>query len=128
MTRKVFVLLLCGVGLLGLLAFTAGQLTAQRFPREEPPGGGAGQVGRFVLVRAVGDVVILLDTATGDLYQADLKRDVKKYSERPRVRVPAEPPAVDKATDKRADKDKAPVDKKAVDKVPDKGVEIPKKD
>ena len=121
MTRKAFVLLLCGVGLLGLLAFTAGQLTAQRFPREEPPGVRAGHVGRFVLVRAVGDVVILLDTATGDLYQADLKRDVKKYSERPRVRVPGELPAVDKrAVDKVriVDKDKATVDK-VVDKAPD---------
>jgi hypothetical protein len=42
------------------------------------------QTGRFVVARVHGDDVILLDTATGDLYKAT-PADYKKYSDRPRV-------------------------------------------
>jgi hypothetical protein len=52
------------------------------------PGGRAvapfAQVARYALVKAEGGNVILLDTATGDLYKAS-DADLKKHSERPRA-------------------------------------------
>jgi hypothetical protein len=80
-------------GLFGLvlLIFGVAHLSAQRErrpaePPRPPPGGfmPPGQVGRFVVAQVKGDVIILLDTATGDLYKATAD-DAKKYSERPKA-------------------------------------------
>ena len=66
-----------GALLLGLLIFGASQLSAQR-PLQ--PGG---EVGRFVVVRSSADVIVIMDTTTGDLYNA-VPSDVKPYAARAR--------------------------------------------
>jgi hypothetical protein len=72
-----------GVVAAALLLTVASRLRAQR-----PPGPGTGLVlpnlpGRFVVARTVGENIILLDTATGDLYRAT-PDDIKKFSDKPR--------------------------------------------
>ncbi len=44
---------------------------------------GRGEVGRYQVVRSTEDVVIIIDTTTGDLYKAEAK-DIKPFSARPK--------------------------------------------
>jgi hypothetical protein len=70
-----------GMIFLGVAVFGLATLSAQRFP---VPGGthGGGEVGRYQVVVSSADAIILLDTATGDLYKA-VPHDVKPYHTRP---------------------------------------------
>src|SRR5262245_23852086 len=72
--KNVFVL--GGAIVVGFLVLGLTQALAQRYP----PGPG-GPVGRFQVVRANADVIVLLDTTTGDLYSA-LPRDIQPYNAR----------------------------------------------
>jgi hypothetical protein len=70
--------------LAGLTVFGISSLVAQRPPPLPGMGGfNAPEIGRYQVVRATDDEVIVLDTATGDLYRAKTK-DIKPYSERPK--------------------------------------------
>src|SRR5438093_11567064 len=71
--------ILGGAIVLGFLVLGLTQALAQRYP-PDPPGPG-GPVGRFQVVRANADVIVLLDTKTGDLYSA-LPRDIRPYNAR----------------------------------------------
>jgi len=83
---------LAAVAALALLVAGISQVPAQR---PNIGGGGAGIMigppgpmpGRFVVARVAGESIILLDTATGELYRADSK-DVKAFSEKPKVEAP----------------------------------------
>jgi len=68
--------ILGGAILLGFLVLGLTQALAQRYP----PGPG-GPVGRFQVARANADVIVLLDTTTGDLYSAQA-RDIQPYHAR----------------------------------------------
>jgi hypothetical protein len=88
-----------GVVILGLARL---RVRAQREPAEPPRPPGLVAAGRFAVARLSGDNIILLDTATGDLYLAT-PDDFKKYAERPTARAKARfgkekarPPARDK--------------------------------
>ncbi len=70
------VFILGGAILVGFLVLGLTQALAQRYS----PGPG-GPVGRFQVVRANADVIVLLDTTTGDLYSA-LPRDIQPYHAR----------------------------------------------
>lgn len=63
----------------GFLVLGLTQVFAQRFPADERP---AGAVGRYRVVRATADAVLLLDTVTGDLYTA-VPGDARPYNSRP---------------------------------------------
>src|SRR5262245_47979076 len=86
MDRKA-VWILAGAIVRGFSIFGVTQLSAQRPqpgdgpPRDGPPPGGA--PARFQVVRATPDVIILLDTTTGDLYNA-VPSDIKPYNARTR--------------------------------------------
>jgi len=81
-------------------ALVVAQLAAQpRFPRPDSmPFMGPVQVGRYTVVKVEGsgsDIkILLLDTATGTLYQAN-DNDLKKYSELGKMGGPPRPPAID---------------------------------
>jgi len=82
------------------------QLFAQRFAHDERSAPAAGAVGRYQVVRATAEVVTLLDTVTGDLYNA-VPTDLKPYNTRPGSDRSA--PAwgrKDKPTDKGSGKDR----------------------
>src|SRR5262245_13375415 len=64
-----------GALLLGLLIYGASQLSAQR------PSQPGGEVGRFVVVRRSADLIVIMDTTTGDLY-TDVPSDIKPYAAR----------------------------------------------
>jgi hypothetical protein len=66
---------LVGAVVLGLLIYGVSQLSAQR------SGQPRGEVGRFVVVRGSADVIVIMDTTTGDLYNA-VPSDVKPYAAR----------------------------------------------
>src|SRR4051794_28567235 len=74
-------------GLIALAVLVVGfaHLSAQRFPGPEAIGG----AGRYVVACSSPDVIILLDTATGDLYNAT-PREIKPYASRPRPGGPGE--------------------------------------
>ncbi len=107
---------LLGLALLGLSIYGVSQLAAQRGGRSQ------GEVGRYVVVRSSGDVIILLDTATGDLYNA-VPSDIKPYASRPHGGARFATPTTARAT---------PATRRAIDPVllkpefkealPDKGV------
>jgi hypothetical protein len=87
--------ILGGVLAAGLVGFGLAQALAQRGdgPRN-PPGPGFG-IGRFQYVRSDGASVILLDTVTGDLFEAKFS-DIKSYKDRPRPSAdPVGPPPDD---------------------------------
>src|SRR5437879_314873 len=75
-----------------LVALVAGALVATQLSAQRPqPGPGIApympvQPGRFVVVKVDGKNIILLDSATGDLYKAG-EDDIKKYSARPKIGV-----------------------------------------
>jgi len=108
---------------LGVLGLSA--LTAQRMP----PGFGGSEIGRYVVAHVGPEGIILLDTATGELYKAG-PNDIKPHAARargdrgiiidrdPRDRERfADKEAIDDPRfDKRADKDKGRPDDKARDK------------
>lgn len=75
------------------------QALAQRYP----PGSG-GPVGRFQVVRANADVIVLLDTTTGDLYSAQA-RDIQPYNAR--FRSGGRPMMKDEFRDEKKDPDVA---------------------
>src|SRR5262249_7612118 len=54
---------------------------AQRGDPDPPMPGG--QVGRYQVVRSNNDVTIIIDTTTGDLYNA-VPSDIKRFNARPR--------------------------------------------
>lgn len=89
-----------------LLIFGFSALFAQRGggPDLRPPPGG---IGRYQVVRSSGDVIILLDTVTGDLYNA-APSDIKPFGTRWR------PPDLPLVTDK--DKAIRPVETKDLPK------------
>jgi hypothetical protein len=68
--------IIAGAILGGFLALGISQLYAQRMGSVPE-----GTPGRYTVVRANGDIIILLDTATGDLYNA-VPSDIKPYSAR----------------------------------------------
>jgi hypothetical protein len=70
-----------GLIFLGVALFGLATLSAQRFPA--PPGAHGGEAGRYQVVVSSADMIILLDTTTGDLYKA-VPGDVKPYNTRPR--------------------------------------------
>jgi hypothetical protein len=105
------------------------QLKAQRPPppREEgvplrrPGFVPGGPVGRYMVARIIGSNIVLLDTMTGELYEATPK-DFKKFSERPRG-APVRPGDYDRlrpdgrrpregATEERRERPKRKIEKK----------------
>lgn len=64
-----------GAVALAMLIYGVSQLSAQR------SGQSPGEVGRFVVVRGSGDVIVIMDTTTGDLYNA-VPSDIKPYAAR----------------------------------------------
>jgi hypothetical protein len=79
---------LLGVAGVAVLVLAITMLEAQRpFPAAFFPE----QVGRYQAIKIDGDTIILLDTATGDLYKAG-RDDIKPYRDRPRIGVGAPPP------------------------------------
>jgi hypothetical protein len=73
--------ILAGAIVVGFLAFGLTQLSAQRFPGDGR--GGESMVGRYQVVRSSPDVILLLDTVTGDLYSAS-REDILPSSARQR--------------------------------------------
>ena len=130
MSHRILWPLVACLGLGGLILVIS-QSTAQRPGSGMPgmPGGMPGMPGRFVVANASSSQVLILDTATGQVYRA-LEKDIKKLSELPHMggggdarppardrRSPAKdkddvrPPARDKRTapkDQVKDKDEAP--------------------
>jgi hypothetical protein len=92
--------------LLGVLGLSA--LTAQRMP---PGGFGGSEVGRYVVAHVGPDGIILLDTATGELYKAG-PNDVKPHTARPRERVVIIERDLRDRDEKKEDKKDDKVDKK----------------
>jgi hypothetical protein len=66
-----------GAMALALLIYGVSQLSAQR------SGQSPGEVGRFVVVRSSADVIVIMDTTIGDLYNA-VPSDIKPYAARSR--------------------------------------------
>jgi hypothetical protein len=64
-----------GAVALALSIYGVSQLSAQR------SGNSPGEVGRFVVVRSSADVIVIMDTTTGDLYNA-VPSDIKPYAAR----------------------------------------------
>jgi hypothetical protein len=65
-----------GAVVLALSIYGVSQLSAQR------SGQSLGEVGRFVVVRSSADVIVIMDTTTGDLFNA-VPSDIKPYAARP---------------------------------------------
>ena len=65
-----------GLGIMVMLMTAVGvsMLPAQRVPS----GPGSSEVGRFVLIRATPDMIVIMDSTTGDLYRATVD-DLKPY-------------------------------------------------
>jgi hypothetical protein len=86
-------------------------------PADSVPGP---ESGRFQVIRSAPDHIILLDSATGDLWKAKIPEDVRPYKERIRPEVLDREGATDKLKDKRpfADlrKDDAKKDRPFADK------------
>src|SRR5947209_7522413 len=73
-----------GVFLLAVLVVGLSRLSAQfRFPR---PDGHPSDVGRYTVVLTSRDLIIIMDTTTGDLYKV-APSDIKPYASRPRPRA-----------------------------------------
>jgi hypothetical protein len=72
--------LIAGMILGGFLILSLSNVLAQRFVPQS--GNRDGEVGRFVVVRSSADLIILLDTTNGDLYNA-VPSDIKPYAARP---------------------------------------------
>jgi hypothetical protein len=79
----------------------------------------SGDVGRYQVVRATGDIIILLDTTTGDLYYANPK-DIKPYNSRPHNG------RVEEFKRPRVDKDEPPFDRKPPKEKDFKEKDVPK--
>jgi hypothetical protein len=75
--------IIAGGLLVGGLIFGLSHLWAQRFGPPPGPGMGGG-VGRYQVVSTSAKTIIVIDTATGDLYRATPK-DVKSISSRPKA-------------------------------------------
>lgn len=69
---------------LGVVVLGVSSLAAQREgDRERRPGVIMAAPGRFVVAHALAERIVILDTATGQLYVAT-ERDMKRHSEMPR--------------------------------------------
>jgi hypothetical protein len=68
--------------LVGGLLFGLSHLWAQR-NGGPPPGPGMGEVGRYQVATVSSKAIIIIDTATGDLFKATPK-DVKPFASRPK--------------------------------------------
>jgi hypothetical protein len=101
-------------GLLSVGALILGTSLLAQLPQVPDRGVREGGVGRFQVVRSNDSVIILLDTATGDLYNA-VPSDIKPYANRPRIPQPAGFGSFDKAFPKPFPKSPPP---KAPAKVP----------
>jgi hypothetical protein len=88
MTRK-STLLVAAIAGLALLAI--GVTWAQRPAFLPPPAASGPQTGRFQVAHVTATRIIILDTMTGQLYQAT-DDDIKKYAELPRIELPPAPP------------------------------------
>jgi hypothetical protein len=64
-----------GAVALALAIYGVSQLSAQR------SGQSPGEVGRYVVVRSSADLIVIMDTTTGDLYNA-VPSDIKPYAAR----------------------------------------------
>jgi hypothetical protein len=74
---------------------------------------GGATPGRFVVAKLSGQNIILLDTATGDLYEAK-PDDVKKFSDKPKFdRPPAPFPARERPREKERDKEEKRPERKS---------------
>jgi hypothetical protein len=76
--------ILGGAIVLGFLVFGLSQSWAQRFPGDGRAGGGENMVGRYQVVRSSPEVILLLDTVTGELYSAG-QDDIRPSRARPRA-------------------------------------------
>jgi hypothetical protein len=74
--------IVAGALVVGFFVLGLTQLFAQRFAHDERATP-AGAVGRYQVVRASAEVITLLDTVTGDLYNA-VPTDLRPYNSRPR--------------------------------------------
>jgi hypothetical protein len=74
--------IVAGALVVGFFVLGLTQLFAQRFAHDERTTP-SGAVGRYQVVRASAEVITLLDTVTGDLYNA-VPTDLKPYNTRPR--------------------------------------------
>lgn len=92
-----------GVLGVGMLAVLLSSVRAQRPPMGF---GGPPQPGRFVVAHASAERIVILDSATGQLYVGS-EKDFKKLSELPR-QGEGRPPFMDKDREKRRDKDGQP--------------------
>jgi hypothetical protein len=81
--------ILGGAIVLGFLVFGLSQSWAQRFPGDGR-GGADNMVGRYQVVRSSPDVILLLDTVTGELYSAS-QDDIRPSRARPRAGETREP-------------------------------------
>src|SRR5947209_5972582 len=88
-----------GLVALGLLIVLLSGLFAQRYA---PPERRPGEVGRYVVVRSSADVIVIMDTTTGDLYNA-VPSDIKPYASRHRL-AESPPPGPDKGAPPPRDK------------------------
>ena len=104
-------------GVLGLAVLVVGitKLSAQRPPINLP--GLAPPVGRFVVAHATAARVIILDSATGQVYVAE-EKDFKPVSALPKVGEGFRPPGLDRLRDRGRprEKDKDKIEDKAKDK------------
>ena len=95
---------------LGVVVLVISQSTAQRAGGGMP--GMPGMPGRFVVAHASANQVLILDTATGQVYRAK-EDEFKKLSELPRGGHDVEPPARDRRLEPR---DKFKTDERTADK------------
>jgi hypothetical protein len=98
------------VGLTALLAVGSGLFAQIVFHPEGGPGGGGVRVnglvpGRFQAVSSSPDGVVILDSATGDLYRAG-PGDIKPYHARPQIHAPGPQPPFEFRKDKFEDEKK----------------------
>lgn len=75
------VCILAGAIVLGFLVLGLTQSSAQRFPGDGR--GGEGMVGRYQVVRSSPEIILLLDTVSGELYSAG-RDDIRPASARNR--------------------------------------------
>jgi hypothetical protein len=113
------------LGFLLLAGLIVGLTLGNAQPFRDGPAPGmdrSGPPGRWVVARVKEHSLILLDTATGDLFEAR-DADIKPYSERHRTAPPLPPPV--RQRDRGEDKDRPPESR---DRDKDRPLEIRDKD
>lgn len=79
MTRSTWIV----IGAIALIGLIVGWQSLPAQPGPFPGMPGMGQVGRYVVVRADKDSIVIMDTTTGDLFRAK-DDDIKEYNARPK--------------------------------------------